>query len=104
MTYALDIYLHNAYGNLSGQLEPVFFRNLVATPIRLLVTSQTWNCRDVFSTEPSEKEKWELLPGRLKKVTGREFIECRNNYSNSGGYLPMWDLVLVANEVPKLKR
>jgi hypothetical protein len=86
-----------------GDLDPVFFQKARTNPNEassFMVKLKF--CRVVFCPEPAQ-EKWDLLPGRIKKITGREYVECRGNYKDSGEYIPMWDPKLVANEVPKTK-
>jgi len=69
----------NAFGALAGDLDPVFFQKARTNPNEassFMVKLKF--CRVVFCPEPAQ-EKWDLLAGRIKKITGREYVECRGN-------------------------
>ena len=92
-----------AFGDLAGRLEPVFFQKARSNPNEASgYLAKLKFCRVLFSTEP-ENEQWVILPGRVKKITGRDWIECRGNYKDSGEFLPMFAPILVMNDVLKMK-
>jgi hypothetical protein len=73
-----------AFGKLCGELEPIFYQKARSNPNEASSFLAKLEFCLVIYTEESELAL-ALLSGRMKKITGRSFIENRRNFEDSGG-------------------
>ena len=87
---------------LMGELKPDYYQTGKQDPNQASsYLSKLKYCREIYSEEPTT-EKAPLLGGRIKKICGRNFLESRGNYQQSGGFIPGWDAIFCANKIPDI--